>query len=85
MAASLNPFSYKPAQVAKAAVAVVTALVGIATLIASDLTTGGLSTAAGWVSGVVMLLTPVLVFLKRAENIIDAVDPSDVGTPGDGS
>jgi hypothetical protein len=82
MAASLNPFDYKLSQIAKAAVAFVTALIAIATLIASDLTTGGLSTAAGWVSGVVMVLTPVLVYLKRAEAVVEAVDPAK---PGDGS
>ena len=84
MAASLNPFSYKPAQIAKALVAVVGGVIAIATLIASDLTTGGLSTAAGWVSGVVMSLTPVLVFLKKAETVIDVVDPSTAAKTSDG-
>lgn len=78
--ASLNPFAYRPAEVAKALVAFATALVAVLTLIASDLATGGLSTAAGWVSGVAMALTPVIVFLKRAETVIDAVD----GGGGDG-
>lgn len=80
MAASLNPFSYKLPQIAKAAVAFVGAVIAIATLIAADLTTGGLSTAAGWVSGVAMALVPVLVFLKRAESIIDVVDPTAAKT-----
>lgn len=84
MAASLNPFAYKPAQVAKAAVALVTAVIAVATLVASDLTTGGLSTAAGWVSGVAIVLTPVLVFLKKAQSVIDVVDSTTAAKLSDG-
>lgn len=84
MAASLNPLAYKPSQIAKALVAVVTAVIAIATLIAADLTTGGLSTAATWVSGIAIALTPVLVFLKRAQSVIDVVDPSDAAKISDG-
>jgi hypothetical protein len=83
MAASLNPLAYKPSQIAKALVAVVTAVIGILTLIAGDLMTGGLSTAAEWVTGVVMALTPVLVFLKKAQNVIDVVDPSAKTSDGE--
>jgi hypothetical protein len=72
--ASLNPLAYKPAQLAKAFVALTTAAIAILTLIASDLSTGGLSTAAGWVSGIAMALTPVLVFLKRAGDVIEVID-----------
>lgn len=82
MAASLNPLAYKPSQIAKALVAVVTAVIGVLTLIAGDLMTGGLSTAAEWVTGIVLALTPVLVFLKRAEAVIDVVDPN-AAKPGD--
>lgn len=75
MTASLNPFAYKPAQIAKALVAFVTAVIALAGLIASALTTGGLSTAAGWVGGVAIALSPVLVFLQRMERAIEPFDP----------
>jgi hypothetical protein len=73
--ASLNPFAYKPAQVAKAIVALLTAVIALAGLIASALTTGGLSTAASWVGYVAIALGPILVFAQKMEKVAEDIDP----------
>ncbi|AHH20865.1 hypothetical protein NONO_c60890 [Nocardia nova SH22a] len=75
MTASLNPFAYKPAQIAKALVATVTAVIALAGLLANALTTGGLASAGGWVGGVAIVLGPVLVFLQRMEKVAEDIDP----------
>lgn len=76
MKTSLNPFAYRPAEIAKALAALLTAAITVLGLIAMALTTGGLSTAAAWIAGIAAALTPPLVFLKRAESVIDIVEPA---------
>lgn len=80
MSASLNPLTYHPAQVAKALVALLTSVIGFLGLLASVLATGGLSSAGAWIAGVAVFLTPILVFLKKAEKVVDVVDPTGPDT-----
>ncbi|WP_405490497.1 hypothetical protein [Nocardia sp. NBC_00511] len=73
MKTSLNPLDYRPAEIAKALVALLTSAISVLGLVAADLTTGGLSTAASWVAGIAAALTAPLVFLKKAEVITDVL------------
>lgn len=77
MAGSLNPLDYHPAQIAKATVALLTSVIAILGLLATALATGGLAAAGAWVGGVAAALTPALVFLKKAEPVVDVLDGSD--------
>lgn len=78
--ASLNPLAYHPAQIAKTIVALLTSTIAILGVLAGALATGGLAAAGAWVAGIAAALTPVLVFLKRAEPVIDIVDPAGPDT-----
>lgn len=73
---SRNPFAYHPAQIAKALVALLTSVIGLLGIVSASLSTGGLATASSWVAGVAVALTAPLVFLKRAEQVADIIDPS---------
>jgi hypothetical protein len=72
--ASLNPLDYRPAQIAKALVALLTSGVTILGVLAAALASGGLADAGVWVAGIAAALTGPLVFLKRAAPLIDMFD-----------
>lgn len=77
--ASLNPLDYHPAQIAKALVALLTSVISVLGVLAATLATGGLAQAGGWVAGAAAVLTPILVFLKKAEPVISVLDGEDAG------
>jgi len=76
MTASKNPFDYRPAQIAKALVALLTSIVGLLGVAASVAATGDLQVVGHWATATALCLTPIVVFLKRAQPFLDAVDPS---------
>ena len=71
---SLNPLRYKPAQIAKTLVATLTGVIGLLGLFAAEFAEGPLATVGGWAAAAALFLTPILVFLKRAEPWIDLLD-----------
>lgn len=78
---SLNPLDYRPAQIAKALVALLTSMIVLMGTLAAALTSGGLADAGLWVAGVAAFLTPIAVFLKKAEPLFGMLDGS--GTTDD--
>ncbi|WP_280448480.1 hypothetical protein [Nocardia brasiliensis] len=78
---SLNPLNYRPAQIAKALVALLTSLIALLGTLAAALSSGGLADAGLWVAGVAAFLTPIVVFLKKAEPLFGMLDRS--GTADD--
>ncbi|MBF6328724.1 hypothetical protein [Nocardia transvalensis] len=74
---SLNPLRYKPSQIAKALIAGLTCIVGLLGVTASTFATGDLAVVGKWAATAALFLTPVLVFLQRAEPIIDRLDGDD--------
>lgn len=64
---SLNPLDYKPAQIAKSLIALLTSVIALAGVLAAALADGGLAAAGGWVAGVAVALTPILVFLQKVQ------------------
>lgn len=75
--ASLNPLSYHPAQIAKALVALLTSLIGLLGVAASVFADGGLATAGQWATAAALFLAPILVFLQKAQPLIQVLDRSD--------
>lgn len=73
---SLNPLKYKPAQIAKSLIAVLTGAVGLLGLVASELADGPLATVGGWAAAAALFLTPILVFLQKAKPWMDLLDGS---------
>lgn len=71
---SLNPLKYRPAQVAKSLIAVLTGVVGLCGLLAAELADGPLSTIGGWAAAAALFLTPILVFLQKAKPWMDLLD-----------
>lgn len=82
MRASLNPFDYHPAQIAKALVALLTSVVTVLGLLAAALASGGLADAGLWVAGIAAAIAPIVVFLKRAQTLMDVFDPGNEGLSG---
>lgn len=75
---SANPLKYRPAQIAKTLVAVLTSVVALLGLAAAEFADGPLATVGGWAAAAAVFLTPILVFLKRAQpwtEILDGVLP----------
>lgn len=62
----LNPFRYKPSQIAKAIVALLASLIAMLGLAASAFADGPMATAGGWAAAAAIFLTPILVFLQKA-------------------
>lgn len=79
MSASLNPLDYHPAQIAKALVALLTSVLGFLGLAASVFADGGLVTAGHWATAAALFLAPILVFMQKAQSVIDVVDGEDAG------
>lgn len=69
--ASKNPFDYKPAQIAKSLIAVLTSVVGLLGVVASAFATGDLATVGHWATAAALFLTPILVFLQKAQPWMD--------------
>ncbi|MGY2036627.1 hypothetical protein ACW9HF_15200 [Nocardia gipuzkoensis] len=76
-----NPLRYKPAQIAKALVAVLTGIIGLLGLAASTFSDGALATVGTWATASALFLTPILVFLKKVEPWIGVIEG---GLPGGG-
>lgn len=74
--ASMNPLDYKPAQIAKALVSALTGSIGLLGLAALAFTDGPLAAVGGWATAAALFLTPVLVFLQKAQPWIDMLDGS---------
>lgn len=74
---SLNPLDYRPAQIAKALAALLTSVTALLGTLAAALSSGGLADAGLWVAGVAAALTPIVVFLQRAEPVIELFDGGD--------
>lgn len=75
---TLNPLKYRPGQVAKALIATLTGVIGLCGLIAAEFADGPLATVGGWAAAAALFLTPIAVFLKKAEpwiGMIEAVVP----------
>ncbi|MCM6778022.1 hypothetical protein NDR87_30995 [Nocardia sp. CDC159] len=85
MMGSLNPFDYEPAQIAKALVAALTAVVGLLGLLASTFSDGPLDVAGQWAAAAALFLTPILVFLKRAQPWMEMLHQSLPGRTPDGT
>ncbi len=77
--ASLNPLDYKPAQIAKSLISTLTGIVGLLGLAALAFTDGPLSAVGGWATAAALFLTPILVFLQKAQPWMDMLGGS---TPG---
>ncbi|MFD3748318.1 hypothetical protein [Nocardia sp. NPDC058633] len=71
---SMNPLTYRPTQVAKALVAVLTSVVALLGLAAATFGEGTLATVGTWAAAAAVFLTPILVFLKKAEPWIGMLD-----------
>lgn len=72
--ASLNPLDYRPAQVAKALVALLTSVIGLLGVATSVFATGGLAAVGHWATAAALFLAPVLVFLQKAESVAEILD-----------
>ena len=73
-----NPLKYRPAQIAKALIAALTGVVGLLGLAASTFSDGALADIGGWAAAAALFLTPILVFLKKAEpwfGLLDGQSP----------
>jgi hypothetical protein len=69
----MNPLNYSPGQMAKSIAAFVTVAVGLLGLAAAEFTEGPLAPIGGWAGTALIALTPVVVFLKKAEPWIGMV------------
>lgn len=88
---SLNPLRYRPAQIAKALVALLTCVIGLCGVCTTLFTTGTLAALGESAAAAALFLTPILVFLQKAEPVLEdwqlpaagsgREDPSD-GTGG---
>lgn len=76
---TLNPLKYKPAQIAKALIAGLTALIGLLGLAATTFAEGALADIGTWATAVALFLTPILVFLQKAEPWVGLLEK---GLPG---
>ena len=72
--AALNPFNYRAAQIAKALVALLTSTLGFLGLAAAVFTEGPLVVFGQWAIAAALFLTPILVFIKRAEPLFGMLD-----------
>jgi predicted cation transporter len=71
----VNPLKYHPAQIAKAIVAALSCTVILAGLAANLSATGPLHMVGSWAIGAGAVLTPVLVFMQKAETVLEKIDP----------
>ena len=74
----MNPMKYRPAQIAKALIAALTSVMALLGLAAATFGEGTLATVGTWATAAFVFLTPILVFLKRAEpwiGILDGIFP----------
>lgn len=70
----MNPLKYRPGQIAKSLVAVLTGVVGLLGLVAAEFAEPPLATIGGWATAAALFLTPILVFLKKVEPWIGLID-----------
>jgi hypothetical protein len=77
----MNPLKYRPAQIAKAIVAALTSVVALLGLAAATFAEGPLATVGGYAAAAAIFLTPIVVFLKKAEPWIDMLDGRIPGLP----
>lgn len=68
---------YTPAQVAKSLVAAVTGVAALCGLAVTSFTDGPLAVVGGWGAAALIVLTPILVFLKSAAPLVDLIDGDD--------
>lgn len=80
--ASLNPFDYRPAQIAKALIAGLTGVIGLLGLAANTFGDGAFATVGGWAAAAALFLTPILVFLQKAQPWINVLDNLTGGGEG---
>jgi hypothetical protein len=64
---------YTPRQLAKMIVAALTAAVALIGLVAVVFATGPLHAIGAWAATMALVLNPILVYVTRAQTIIDAV------------
>lgn len=72
--AALNPFNYRPSQIAKALIALLTSVIGGLGLAAAVFTEGPLAVLGQWAIAAALFLAPILVFVKRAEPLFGMLD-----------
>lgn len=77
MMASKNPLDYKPGQIAKALVAVLTSIIGLLGVATSAFASGDLATAGHWATAAALFLTPILVFLQKVQPWLGMLDGSE--------
>ena len=77
--APLKIAGYTPAQAAKAVVAALTCAIALLGLAVTSFTEGPLAVVGGWAAAALLVVTPIAVFVKSAEPIIDALDGDDEG------
>lgn len=70
----MNPFKYKPSQIAKALSALIVAVVGLLGVVASTFTDGSFATIGQWATVASLFLVPIVVFLKKAEPWMPLLD-----------
>nr|WP_296763787.1 hypothetical protein [Rhodococcus sp. (in: high G+C Gram-positive bacteria)] len=70
---SINPLKYTPAQLAKAGVALLTALVALLGFAATNFVDGPLATVGGYAAVAALVLNPIVVFLKQAAPVISVL------------
>ncbi|MEV0247977.1 hypothetical protein AB0H76_15395 [Nocardia sp. NPDC050712] len=71
---SKNPFQYRPSQIAKALIALLTSIVALLGLAATTFADGTFATVGGWAAAAAIFLTPILVFLQKATPWMDLLD-----------
>lgn len=71
---SMNPLKYTPGQIAKSLIASLTGVIGLLGLAAATFGDGPLAAVGGWATATALFLTPILVFLKKAEPWADLLD-----------
>ncbi|MFI6368718.1 hypothetical protein ACIBG0_39055 [Nocardia sp. NPDC050630] len=83
----MNPFKYSPGQIAKALIAALTSVIALLGLAAATFGDGTFATIGTWATAAAVFLTPILVFLKKAEpwfGMLDRVLPRAADQRGEG-
>ncbi|MFC8531944.1 hypothetical protein [Nocardia sp. NPDC057227] len=70
----MNPFSYKPSQIAKFLVALLGAVVGLLGVAADTFASGTLASVGQWATTAALIVTPIWVFLQKVEPWMGMID-----------
>lgn len=76
---SLNPLDYSPKQIFKALVAGGVSACILLSLLGQSFTDGPLKDVGLWAIAIFAVLNPIIVFLKKAEPVIEPMFPDNEG------